>query len=132
MADEYRVVDVWVGQFPTEGAFEGYLRETYREDDDDSPITQFAADMGETFYDHDLTEAAYHEVPSNDLATLIEDHSFASSYAREVMAAYQRSAPGAVNVVILVWGREIERPRSVEGVGYSLRYLGQFDCDPKA
>jgi hypothetical protein len=50
MAAEFRIVDIWVGSFPSRAAFEGYLRETYG-DDDDTPISKFAADMGQTFYD---------------------------------------------------------------------------------
>ena len=62
MTAEYRFVDVWVGLFPSEGSFKDYLRESYEEEEDeDAPLSKFAEDMGESFYDHDFLEAAYHE-----------------------------------------------------------------------
>ena len=83
MAAEFRVVDIWVGSFPSRAAFEGYLHETYG-DHDHAPLSKFAADMGQTFYDHDFLEAAYHEEPSSDLGALLEGHSFARSYTPHV------------------------------------------------
>jgi len=42
MAVEFEIVDVWVGDFPTEEAFEQLFKETIDPDDDDTPISQFA------------------------------------------------------------------------------------------
>jgi hypothetical protein len=128
---EYRVVDLWVGNFPSKSAFEDYLHETYG-DDDSTPISKFAADMGANYYDHDFLEEAYHEEPPNDLGSLLEGHSFARSYAPQTLDAFRLLAPGTVNAVILLWGRQIESPRSVGGAGYELHYLGRFDSDPNA
>ena len=49
VAKEFEVVDVWLCRFPSEEAADRYFEETYDEDDDDRPISQFAADMGERF-----------------------------------------------------------------------------------
>ena len=132
MAAEYQVVDIWVGHFPSETAFDEYFSEDYEKEDDDAPISQFGADMDASFYDHDFFESAYYEKPSEDLKALLKDHSFSSSYTPQAVAAYQKLNPGAINTVILMWGKEIEDPQSVQGDGYALHYLGRFDCDPKA
>lgn len=41
MAAEYQVVDIWVGLFPSETAFDEYFSEDYEKEDDDAPISQF-------------------------------------------------------------------------------------------
>jgi hypothetical protein len=130
MAGDFEVVDLWVGTFTTESAFEDYLRETYEEDD--TPLSKFAADMGESFYDHDFIEVAYHQEPSSDLEALLQEHSFARSYSPKAVAAHGCLVPCAVNAVILVWGKKIEAPRSVRGTDYQIHYLGRYDCDPKS
>lgn len=126
MAAEYQVVDIWVGLFSSDEVFDKYFEENYDEDDEDAPITQFAADMKVNFYDHDFFESAHHEKPSSDLAMLLKDHSFSSSYTPQAVAAYQKLAPGPVDSVVLLWGEEIETPQSVKGEGYALHYLGRF------
>jgi hypothetical protein len=131
MAAEFRIVDIWIGTFASEAAFEGYLHETYG-DEDDTPMSKFAADMGQTFYDHDFLEAAYHDEPSTELGPLLADHSFARSYSPDAVAAFHRLAPGMINTVILIWGQEIKNPKSVRGTDYDLHHLGRFDSDPDA
>lgn len=132
MAAEFRVVDVWVGRFTSEATFRDYLRETYSDDEDESPISKFAEDMGETYYNHDFREAGYHGGPSSDLKTLLDGYSFASSYSAPAIAEYSRQDPGPINAVILIWGESIASPRSARGVDYELHYLGRFDSDPRA
>ena len=43
---------IWLGQFADESALDEYFVEQM-DDDDDTPINQFAADQGVPFYDHD-------------------------------------------------------------------------------
>jgi hypothetical protein len=128
MTAEFELVDVWVGRFSSDGAVEDYVRETYGEDD--VPISRFAADMGVHFYDHDFLEHIYHQETADDLAALLQRHSFGKSYALQADAVYRQHSVGAINTTLLLWGKEIEHPRSARGADYELHYLGRFHCDP--
>jgi hypothetical protein len=127
MTTEFEVVDVWVGRFSSDGAVEDYLRETYGEDD--LPISRLASDMGQHFYDHDFLEHIYHREASDDLAALLHRHSFGKSYALQADAVYRQQHVGTINTTLLMWGKEIERPRSARGADYELYYVGRFHCD---
>src|SRR5215203_243105 len=104
MPKEFEVVDVWLCRFPSAEAADAYFDEAYDEDDDDRPISQFASDMGERFYDHDFVERGeFHDPPVGDVATALAAHSFSSSYLSKVVEA-SRSKPFApFNSVLLVW-----------------------------
>lgn len=128
MSDEYGIVDIWVGQFRNQADFDSYMRETINRADD-VPISQFAAEQHELFYDPDFVEASFHKTPG-DFAKIITGHSSAKSYYALANAAFESSGIRSANVVILVFGREISQPRSTEGSFYSLTYLGRFDCEP--
>ncbi len=136
MAVEFEVVDVWVGHFPSEEAADNYFEETYtrtRWRARRQPISQFAVDMAELFYDHDFVEREFHPQGISDLSNALAGHSFSSSYVANVIdAAGRADLPEALNTVLLVWGREIEAPVSVRTPIISLVYIGRFDCDPSA
>lgn len=131
MAEEYRVVDLWVGAFASEDDFRAYLSESYDEDDGDTPISRFAADQGQDFLDHDFIESGFHAT-AGDLADLIATHSFAASYRVAASDAFVSSGVGSANAVVLAFGRAVSAPRSVEHPSYTLTYLGRFACDPAA
>jgi hypothetical protein len=80
MAKEFEVVDIWVGLFPSKERLERYFSETYSGDDDGTPISEFARDMGQWFYDHDFLEKGFHPEPTSDFRSLIECYSFSTSY----------------------------------------------------
>lgn len=129
MAEEFKVVDVWLCRFASTEAADAYFAESY--DDDDSPISPFAADMGERFYDHDFMErGAFCNPPTDDVAAVVAPHSFSSSYLAEVVAAFRAKPFAPFNAVLLVWNREIEHPTSVDGPDRTLHYLGRFRSDP--
>ena len=140
MADEGKVVDVWVGRFANEQAADAYFEETYadpvddEEDFDEPPISPFAADMGQPFYDHDWVEWSFHADGMADLADALAGHSFSSSYVASVVdeAAARDDVPDPFNLVLLVWNRAIEAPVSVRTATMTLAYVGRFDCDPTA
>jgi hypothetical protein len=131
MAQEYEILDIWVGNFPTELAFTEYLAETYS-DDDITPISQLAADIGERSYDHDFLERSFHKSPSSNLGPRLEPHSFSASYIAAAAAAFESASLPSFNAILLVWGKQFSRPHSILGEGYQLHYLGRFDCDPDA
>jgi Immunity protein 22 len=59
MAAEFEMVDIWVGNFADEEAFQAYMEEQYDEEDEDAPISAFARDLNQSFYDHDLVESKF-------------------------------------------------------------------------
>ena len=130
--NEGEVVDLWLGRCPSAEAVDRYFQETYSDDDIETPISEFAADMGLIFYDHDLMERGFRDTPTASVAEALAGHSFSSSYvlaAADVLTAKQLPM---FNVVVLVWGCEIERPRSVARPPLFLDYVGRFRCDPDA
>jgi hypothetical protein len=58
MPDDFDTVDAWIGDFQTPETLDAYMAETYYEDDREAPISAFAADQGQWFYDHDFLEVA--------------------------------------------------------------------------
>ena len=127
MAGEFHVVDIWVGKFRSEEEFAEYMAERFMEDG--SPISRFAEDQGVAFYDHDFLETGFRE-ETDDVLQLLGGHSFAPSYAEAANRAFEAAGLKSKNALILLFGREIPRPRSAEAPAYRLDYLGRFDCDP--
>lgn len=132
MAEEFNFVDVWLCRFASEEAADAYFEETYDEDDN-RPISQFAADMGERFYDHDFIERGdFYDPPVNDVTKAVALHSFSSSYLTEVVEALASNPFAPFNLVLMVWNREVEHPVSVDQPGQRLHYVGRFACNPEA
>ncbi len=129
MATEFNVVDVWLGDFPSEIRFSEYLAEIYSVEDDKSPISQFAADQKQWFYDHDFVERYFFE-KTTDLPRALSQCSFISSYINDVVATYKARELPPVNVALLVFGNAIRTPRSVSSNDYKLVHLGRFQSDP--
>lgn len=113
LVDTFKVVDVWVGLFISPETFDDYLSENYSGEDD--PISRFAADQGQSFYDHDFLQAAF-TAPTHDPTALLEDF----------VAVPGGLGVGPINALILAYGMQIHEPRSASGEGYQLYYLGQF------
>ena len=128
MTDEFTIVDIWIGSFPSKSLYSQYFQEQYI--DDDAPINMFAADQGVMFYDHDFCESEYHNHTIKSFDKLIEGHSYWESYIDEAKMAFSANGFEEVNVIVLIWGRKISNPRSVDGKNFRLRYLGRFTCDP--
>jgi hypothetical protein len=128
MADEFATVSVWLGVFASEKHAEAYFEETY---DDELPISQFAREQGQRFYDHDFVERSFHE-RTNAVGSLLRGHSFSSSFGTSVTERARERAVPPANTVVLVWNHEVQHPRSVRGSDYSLEFLGTFPCDPNA
>lgn len=111
------VVDVWIGTFPSQDALLAYVAD---DDDGESPLSRFAADQAQSFYDTDFLVAAFSELTS-DLGVLLEDTPGAGAFLDAAGAAHRRLGGAPVNAAILVYGHQIHAPR--DG---ALFYLGQF------
>ena len=124
-------VDVWLCCFASEAAVEAYFDESY--EDDDHPISKFAADMGESYYDHDYMELGdFRDPPISDIKVALSHHSYSSSYLAEVVAAFSANPFNPFNSMLLMWNHEIERPVSIARPEYTLHYLGRFKSDSAA
>ena len=129
MTDEFSIVDIWTGRFPSKSIFIQYFEEQYA--DDNAPINRFAADQGVMFYDHDFCEFDFKSHPITSFDKLIEGHSYWKSYVNEAKKEFSAKNNVEINVVILVWGRKILKPSSVDGKDIRLSYLGRFACNSK-
>ncbi|BCM91348.1 hypothetical protein IAD21_03220 [Abditibacteriota bacterium] len=123
-------VDVWVGLFSSHERMEQYLEEIY-DDDDSTPLSEFAGDMNEFFYDHDFFESSFHETITEDLSARLQGHSL-PPLAVETVASTFAINPEPFNAILLMWNEEqdysqIEAPVSVQKEGVRLRYLGRFE-----
>lgn len=116
---------IWVARFESEEALEQYMQEQYDEDDDDAPISQFAADQGESFYDHDLVYGQYHASPQ--VSDLIGGWGFPEEAVTKVAAAIAKQETAQANTCFVADKDEFSSPKSVKTQTYELWYIGQFD-----
>lgn len=93
------VVSVWLGAMADESDFDAYLAERYASD---GAISQFAADLGVGFYDHDFLEAAWHAAPQ-PVMELLAGHSWAESFSDTVAGVADSQRLEAVNAVVLLY-----------------------------
>ena len=149
--DSFEVVDVWVGRFGSPKRLTTYMQESdddggddAGDGDDDGPLSEFAADQRQEFYDHDFLEAHFAGPQPNfaDLAGELSGYEWwgapASSAATAASAATATATAAATpagpprDTVLLAFGPVIEKPTSCKGRGYELTYLGRFSKDDAA
>ena len=118
---------IWVGLFAK--SLEGYFEEIYPEDDDEIPISKFAEEQGQLYYDHDFVELSFLKKPTG-LRKLIDGHSYSDQYIDAVIEAAAKVGFESANVFVMGDSEEFEAPRSVEGEDYQLTYLGVFEYTP--
>jgi hypothetical protein len=125
VANEWDVVDLWVGSFASAKAVEEYFNETYGQDDG-IPISSFAAEMGQWFYDHDFVYQEFHDPPAQTLEEALERWSQLSWAHARMLQAFRASPCTPFNLFLVAFGQSIERPKSVDQPGRRLHYLGRF------
>jgi hypothetical protein len=139
MASRFDVVDIWVGRFASGEALHAYLAERpehYADDTDTLPISQFAQDQGEWFIDHDFQCTVFVEDATDDMTHLLQESLISSDFGlldtgqagEAFLAALYKTQHGQpANSIILVYGEEVQHPRSLEGADDQwLHYLGRF------
>lgn len=114
----------WVGCVPEEVASE-YFVETFAEDRKETPVSAFARDQGVGWYDHDFLEYGWGTAPS--IQELVAGYSYSDQWADELARRVAAAGLTGVNFFVFISQDEIERPRSVDGDGYWLRYMGTID-----
>lgn len=132
MASEFDTVDVWACRFADRAAFDEYVRELPREDDEE-PLSEFISDQCQPWYDHDFLATHFHDEASADIERLLTaGHAHATSYAAQAAAVAKQRGIGPCNATITLWGEEAKTPRTVHRKAYRVEYLGRFACDPNA
>lgn len=114
----------WVGEMPERIAGE-YFVESYDEDRDDTPVSAFARDQGVTWYDHDFLEYGWGNAET--IQELVAEYSYSDQWADELAQRVAAAGLTGVNFFVFINENEIERPQSVDGDGYWLRYMGTIE-----
>lgn len=122
---------LWIGRFDSSGRWQAYLEEHYDDGPDERPLSQFAADQNEVWYDHDWIECNFSGESLSDSAeadatALFSELSYASSYIDAAVADAMRAPLVGANACISINSDEISNPRSVTGDGYELRFVGTY------
>jgi hypothetical protein len=102
-----------------------YFVETYAEDREQTPVSAFARDQGVGWYDHDFLE--YGWGPAATIQELVAGYSYSDQWADELARRVAAAGLTDVNFFVFVSEDQIKSPRSVDGNGYWLRYLGTIE-----
>jgi hypothetical protein len=116
----------WLGNFRNERRVSEYLEEIYDEDDEDrehTPLSQFARDQGETWYDHDFMEHGFKK-NSKSVEDLVNGYSYFEQWSAELARRAAEACLTKINMLLFMSQDQIDKPRSVEGEGYKLHYMG--------
>jgi hypothetical protein len=120
------VYHIWVGRFGP-GAPEDYFVQA-QDDGSGTPLCQFAADQGAWSFDYDFVEISW-ALELKDVRTFVDGHSYSRQYLDKVVSLAAARGLEEANVFVLAPKDEFPKPRSVSGDGYTLCYLGEFECD---
>jgi Immunity protein 22 len=115
---------IWLGLFGPE-APDNYFVQEYL--DDETPQSQFGAEQGQHSFDYDFVEISFPNEP-RPVRALVDGHSYSESYLDVVVQKAIELGINQANVFVLANKDEFESPRSVNGPGYELWYLGEFVC----
>jgi hypothetical protein len=112
----------WAGCFPEELA-STYFAEVYGVDRDETPLSAFASDQGERFYDHDFLEYGFSDA-AGSVEELVTGYSYSDQWGAEFARRVAEAGLSGVNWFAFISEGKIDRPRSVRGDGYWYHYLG--------
>ena len=114
----------WLGAFLNKNVFFDYFGEEYSEDDN-VPISKFAKDQGECWYDHDFVEMGFNE-SANSVQELVKPYSYSDQYAAELAAKADELQIHKPNSFVFIETRQIKVPRTVKNNEFELHYLGEL------
>ena len=120
---EYNIVDIWFCNFASEKKLYNYLKEDYRKED--KPISMFAKDQNEIFYDHDFLGYHYLGQKTNSIETLLKNCSWSFTFQQLVQEKLNKQSE-SFNSVIYVFGNEIGVPQTIKKPDRHLFYVGKF------
>lgn len=119
----------WLGHFPDEKRVAEYVAEVYDDDDEDrehTPLSQFARDQGEMWYDHDSMEHGFEE-NAKSVEDLVNGYSYHEQWSAELARRASEAGLTQVNMLLFIDKDQIDKARSVEGDGYILHYMGTIE-----
>lgn len=115
---------VWVGQFKSAKVLDKYMDENFDEDDDKAPISKFAEDQKTAFYDSDLVFAQFTKKATP--RSLVTGWEFAEKPTEAMVKAIEALNLSGLNVCIVADKGEFAKPKSAQGEGYEIWYVGLF------
>lgn len=116
----------WLGCFENAQRVAAYFAEVYGEEDaegEETPLSQFARDQGETWYDHDFLEHGFGE-GCETVEDLARGYSYREQWTAELARRAKEAGLTGLNTIVFVSQDQITEARSAQGEGYRLWYLG--------
>jgi hypothetical protein len=118
----------WVGCFSNQQGVDDYFAEVWDEADEDrnhTPLSAFARDQGEMWYDHDFLEVGF-KTGAGSIEELVAGSSYHEQWSAELARRAAAARVIGSNMFVFIDQDQIDRPRSVEGDGFSLHYIGSI------
>ncbi len=115
----------FVGYFSSDKEMWDFFEENDRAGDD-SPISKFCESQGEKWIDHDHMEVSQNG--DQGLRSALKNWSQVDSWVRDVLVAVDNAdlPDNAICTAVLYNDSCVDEPRSVEGPGFRVVFLGQF------
>ena len=90
-------VSLWLGNFASQEEFQEYFKISYKEDGD-SVSSEFEIDFHLSYYDRDLVEKDWVDVPENNIDVLLEGF----SYDEEIIMQFPKIS-STYNTIVLIY-----------------------------
>lgn len=121
---------IWVGTMPKKSQFNAYMKEMYGEDDDETPISPFCADMGDTFYDHDFVYGQWHGAKPLPVEKLLEGWAHLHTFLAGALKLAKKAGVAEGNTIMIAYDHELA-PQKWPSKS-PVRFLGNlpFSKDP--
>jgi hypothetical protein len=117
----------WIGRFSNARAVGKYFKENH-DDENENPISQFAADQKEQYYDHDKMEYGFKAKPKS-IEALVSGYSYSDQWSEELVQMVKKKRLEEMNMFVFINQSEIGKPRTVKRDDYELHYLGKITYD---
>jgi WD40 repeat protein len=105
--DKKGKVAIWIGTIPKKAQFNAYLKETYGDEDDESPISAFCADMGDSFYDHDFVFGEW-GAKSVSVEKLLSPWRQSHTFLQSALKLAQKARITDGNTVMIAYDHELK------------------------
>jgi Immunity protein 22 len=118
------LVSVWIGDFPSEDAFNEYLEEDYSAaGEDDFPACRFWDDLGIRWHDHDFQEAVFRPEPL-PVGDLVAGVSWVESYKADLLRRCRDLGISRANAAVVIYEYDYAPPEPFASP--HLRFVGSF------
>jgi hypothetical protein len=103
-----------------------YFAEVYDDNDEDrehTPLSLFARDQDEKWYDHDFLEYGFGE-GARSIEELAAGYSYHEQWSGVLAHRAAQAGLNGMNMFVFINEEEIDQPKSTRGDDYWLEYLG--------